>query len=133
MSAITILSGPAIEQAISSPAGFPTVEVVEPVWREAGGENNPRCVLKGIWTINGLSLHVVALECRLIRPASHDSETQEDEVLSWDEFGGIVDLSPDVEGYDIGWLWTAHGMEGNAETAIIDGRHYLIFASPFCT
>lgn len=115
MSAITILSGAAIEQAINSPAGLPAVAIAEPIWREAGGEHDPRARLKGIWSIGGLSLHVIAL-------AVHIDEQRE-----------TMELDESVEGYDIGELWSAHGMEGYAETADINGRHYLIFASPFCT
>lgn len=133
MSAITILSGLAIEQAGNSSAGLPAVAIAEPIWREAGPSHAPRAILKGIWSIGGLSLHVIALECQLVQPAGPESETGEDVVLPWDAWDGIMQFTPDVEGYDIGQLWLAHGMEGNAETAIIDGRHYLIFASPFCT
>lgn len=115
MSAITIISGHAIEQAINSPSGLPAVAIAEPIWSEAGPEHDQRARLKGIWSVGGLSRHVIAL-------AVHIDEQRE-----------TMELDDSVQGYDIGELWTAHGMEGYAETAIIDGRHYLIFASPFCT
>lgn len=111
----------------------PSTEIAEPTWREAGPDHAPRAKLKGIWTIGGLSLHVVALECRLVAPSDFDEETGDAKTLPWDAPGGLIDFALGVEGFDIGELWSAHGMEGHAETAIIDGRHYLIFASPFCT
>lgn len=111
----------------------PTTEIVEPVWREAGPDAAPRAKLKGIWSIGGLCLHVIALESRLVDPTEIDDDGNA-KVLGWDhDEGGLMDLAPGADGYDIGELWSAHGMEGHAETAVIDGRHYLIFASPFCT
>ncbi len=107
----------------------PSTEIVEPLWREAGPDHDPRAKLKGIWTIGDLSLHVVALECRLVRY----NDTGEAVTLPWDAMGGLMDFAPGVEGYDVDEMWSAHGMEGYAETAIIEGRHYLIFASPFCS
>lgn len=61
MSAIGVLSGLTIDEAGNSPAGFPTIEVSEPVWREAG---------------NGLSLYVVTQECRLVRPAGSEARAE---------------------------------------------------------
>lgn len=99
----------------ASTHGFPTVEVKEPIWREVGTDDDPRAILKGIWTVNDLSLHVIALAVHI------------------DEAEGTMEMDEGVEGYDIDELWVAHGMAGPAETAVIDGRHYLVFASPFCT
>jgi len=126
------MSKPLFDAFLEEYKHAPTVDIYEPIWREAGPDHAPRAMLKGIWMISGLSLHVVALECRLIHPTETD-DSGEAKILSWDAPHGLMDLAPGATGYDLGELWSAHGMEGHAETAVIDGRHYLIFASPFCT
>lgn len=128
-----ILTKPEFDAFLDENRHAPSTEIVEPVWREAGPDNAPRAKLKGIWTVGDLSLHVIALECRLIHPSEFDEATGEAKTLPWDAPNGLMDFAPGVEGYDVGEMWSAHGMEGYAETALIDGRHYLIFASPFCT
>lgn len=118
---------------------IPETTIVPPVnWREAGPEEDRRARLKSSLQIGGASLHLVAY-------AIHMETDDEDEDGNFRRYpmttpvwelgnGGRIEFDAGASLLiDIGQLWTAHEMDGRCETVEIEGRHYAVFASPYCT
>jgi hypothetical protein len=100
----------------------PVTAVNEPTWREAGDDEDSHAVLKGTWQLGPMRLHVIAIAVHL--------EDKDDSFPI--DAGRHVMLDKGARAYDIDELWGAHGMDGLPETIEIYGRHYAVFASPYC-
>lgn len=118
----------------------PTSPLPATTWREAGPAADPRAKLTAVWTMGATSFRVIAYAVHVesddlapdgtFRRAAIGSREAEEIAGN----GGRIEFDDRVDSpVEIGTLWTAHGMDGEPETVEIDGRHYAVFASPYCT
>lgn len=124
---MTIISSSDWGDIVCSTGNMQQVEI-DPdsiIWHEGGSDENPRCRLYSILKIGPMLMHIEATEIYLRSENGDRVPFDSDEALNCTQ-----EL---VEGGEACELWSAHGMEGHAETLEIEGRHYIVFASPFCT
>lgn len=106
--------GQKVRQIEAELANGPTATVTN--WDELGNLDNrsahPRALLLGTVSINGLMMHVEAIQ------VTRRGSMQEA-------------IHSDLEDRFTEW-YVASGSEGHVQTATIKGRQYALFASPFC-
>jgi hypothetical protein len=141
---ITEVDGPIVQPVvtreeqdflINGGASLPETVLPMPIWMENGPEEDRTAMLKAFLVVGGARLRMEAIAVRLV------SDTWSDELcdfptIPWGSEATGAALMVYDKGVDrmedLGALWTAHGMQGHAETVEINGRRYVVFASPFC-
>lgn len=119
---------------------LPTTLIRDPiVWRERGPEEDRRAQLRAVFQIGSFYMHVTAYGIHLEDTADWDDEAQRYRQYPMDNAEVAMRATARVEfdqhvetTTEIGEILSALGMDGSLEPFIVEGRHYLIVACPYC-